>query len=301
VCPSRDIKTAINIALRKNTVLLTYGDMLRVPVYNTDQPKSLLEAKTQGADVKYIISPVDAIRIANENPQKQVVFFSVGFETTTAPLAHVIRSRIPDNLSFLISHKLTPPAMELLLGMGDIHIDGLIAPGHVSAITGEKAWQIFPEAFRMPTVIAGFEPEHVIMAIYLLVKQIVHKKATLENVYRSVVSPDGNMYAKIAIESVFDIGASWWRGIGKLPASGYHLKKEYQQYSAITRFDIKQEQKQEMELHPGCSCHLVVMGKIYPPSCPLFKKACTPETPYGPCMISQEGACKIWWKYHTMP
>jgi hydrogenase expression/formation protein HypD len=292
---------AIHVSLMKGVILLTFGDMLRVPI-NNKGVTSLLEAKKHGADVRFITSPFDAIRVAIENLKREVVFFSVGFETTTAPLAAMIRySRLPHNLSFLISHRITHSVMELLLGIGDIHIDGVIAPGHVSAVTGAAKWDIFPKAFRMPTVIAGFSPEHVLQAILLIVDQVLSRDTRLQNIYPEVVTPQGNIQAQDSIAAVFDIVPTWWRGIGRIPESGYKLRGEFAQFEATKRFGLKDQPFCDpKDMLPGCSCHLVVMGKVSPNSCPLFGGICTPESPAGPCMVSQEGTCYIWWKYRYL-
>jgi hydrogenase expression/formation protein HypD len=295
VCAQEDIKEAIELSLRDNIVLLTYGDMLRVPAGGS----SLEQTKGKGADIRFVGSPLEAIKIAMQNPSREIVLFSVGFETTTAPLAALISGgNLPKNLSFLISHKLTPPVMELLLGIGDICIDGFIAPGHVSTIIGAKMWQIFPEAFRMPTVVAGFEPHHVISAIELILEQVLSREARLGNVYEDVAGYDGNKLAQEVIEKVFELSSSWWRGIGRIPRSGYRLREGFWGLDARKRFGIESKPLQE-KIDPRCLCHLVVMGKIYPRECPLFGKSCRPDNPFGPCMVSHEGTCRIWWEYQN--
>jgi hydrogenase expression/formation protein HypD len=297
ICPQEDIRIAIELSLKKDVVLLSYGDMLRVPVHGYE-PSSLLSARSRGADVRFVGSPLEAITLANENPQKEVVFFSVGFETTTGPLAGLLYSdKLPPNLSFLVVHRLTPPVLKLLLEMGDSNINGVIAPGHVSSITGEKAWAMFPGAYKMPICIAGFEPEHVFLAIRAIIRQIIESKPKLENVYKEVVTFEGNTEAQKMIGDVFDIKPAWWRGVGEIPSSGYELKEKFAGYDARKRFEIKSSGRELQEFHPACSCHLVVMGKIYPSQCKLFGNICTPDMPFGPCMVSQEGPCKIWWKY----
>ncbi|NOZ05337.1 MAG: hydrogenase formation protein HypD [Chloroflexi bacterium] len=293
VCPVHEVGEAIALAER-GVILATYGDMLRLPTpYG-----SLAEAKSAGGDVRIIYSPLDALKLAVQNPAREVVFFSVGFETTVAPTAALLASTalLPDNFSILTSHRLTSPAMELLLGIGDIHIEGFIAPGHVSVIMGSEEWRIFPEAYRMPVVVAGFEPVDILLALLMLLEQRQQGAVRLENEYNRVVQPHGNSVAQAAIWQLFDVQASWWRGIGRIPHSGLVLKADYARYDARERFGIRLEPAEE-ELPPGCSCHLVMLGKIHPPACPLYDRKCTPTTPYGPCMVSQEGTCFIW---HSM-
>lgn len=294
ICPAFEVGEAISLA-KKGITIATYGDMLRVPTpYG-----SLLNEKTTGADLHVIYSPMDAVNIAKKHPEKEVVFFSVGFETTVAPAASLITDGgLPDNFSLLTSHRLTPPAMELLLGIGDVHIDGFIAPGHVSVIVGSEAWGIFPRAYHMPVVVAGFEPANLLFGLLLLVRQIKNKEARLENTYKQAVRPEGNTAALLAIETSFDIVAAWWRGIGRVPRSGLVLKPHLSSLDARKRFNLSASPERD-ELPPGCSCHLVMLGKIYPPQCPLFKGKCTPNTPYGPCMVSQEGTCLIWSKFEA--
>lgn len=294
VCPSHEVGEAIEIA-KKGAIIATYGDMMRVPTpYG-----SLYDATADGADVRVIYGPLDAIRLARENPEREVVFFSVGFETTVAPLAGLIANgSLPQNLSFLTSHRLTPPAMELLLGIGDVQIDGFIAPGHVSVIIGAEAWRVFPDAYRMPVVVAGFEPEQFLLGLLLIIEQIKRGEARLENAYPSVVKPHGNTVALKAMGEAFEIISTWWRGIGKVPRSGLFLRGGLSSLDARRRFKVE-IRPEKGDLPPGCSCHLVMLGKIYPTGCPLFGKKCTPSTPYGPCMVSQEGTCLIWSRYRT--
>jgi hydrogenase expression/formation protein HypD len=292
VSPAFEIGEAITLA-RQGTIVATYGDMVHVP---TPQG-SLSDSQAMGGDIRVVYGPLDAVRIAREDPDKEVVFYSIGFETTIAPAAALVMAGgLPVNLSLLTSHRLTPPAMEALLGTGDVHIDGFIAPGHVSVIIGADAWSVFPRAYRMPVVVAGFEPEGVLLGILLLVRQLIKGEARVENAYPQAVRPEGNPRALQAMETVFERSAAWWRGIGEIPRSGLVLKPEFEKLDARKRFGINAS-PDSAELPPGCSCHLVMLGKIHPPECPLFNRKCTPSTPYGPCMVSQEGTCLIWSKF----
>lgn len=292
ICPAFEVRDAITLT-KQGVIIVTYGDMLRVPTpYGT-----LADANASGDDVRVVYGPMDAVKIALENPDKEVVFFSVGFETTTAPAAGIVAAGgLPENFSLLTSHRLTPPAMELLLGIGDVHIDGFIAPGHVSVIIGSEAWSVFPRAYHMPVVVAGFEPESLLLGLLMTILQIKKGEAKLDNAYPQVVKPQGNTAALNAMKAVFDIVPAWWRGIGRVPRSGLVLKPKFANLDARKRFKINAAPDRK-ELPPGCSCHLVMLGKIYPSECQLFNQKCTPATPYGPCMVSQEGTCLIWAKF----
>jgi hydrogenase expression/formation protein HypD len=194
----------------------------------------------------------------------------------------------------LVSHRLIPPAMELLLGVGDLQIDGFIAPGHVSAIIGLKPYELFPRVYCMPTVVAGFEPIDVLMSLYMLLKQVKEGKAKLENEYPRVVKPEGNPRALEMMTKAFEVTGGNWRGIGRLPDSALSLREEFASYDSRLKHGVKVEQGKDILL--GCECHLVIIGKIKPSQCPMFMKACTPEKPVGACMVSNEGTCRVWAK-----
>jgi len=255
---------------------------------------SLLEAKAAGADVRIVYAVSDAVEMAKREPEKQFAFFAVGFETTAPSTAVEALGNPPKNLSFLVSHRLIPPAMELLLGVGDLEIDGFIAPGHVSAIIGLKPYELFPRVYRMPTVVAGFEPIDVLMAVYMIVKQKIDNTAKLENEYPRVVKPEGNPKALALMDEAFIVTGGNWRGIGRLPDSALKLKESLRELDARLKYDVHVEQGKDILL--GCECHLVIIGKIKPDQCPMFLKACTPEKPVGACMVSSEGTCRVWAK-----
>ena len=288
IVPAAEIDEAIKLALEKNVTIATFGDLVRVPA----SEMSLQEAKARGGDVRVVYSVIDAVKMAEKEPNLDFVFFAVGFETTVPSTAVEVLKKPPRNLSFLVSHRLIPPAMELLLGVGDLHIDGFIAPGHVSAIIGMKPYEMFPRAYHMPTVVAGFEPLDVLFAVSMLLQQLRNKEAKLENEYNRVVAWEGNLKAQKLITQVFDVVDGNWRGLGKVPASALALKKEYSEYDARSKYNVKVDQSRE--LSPGCLCHLVMIGKIKPPECSLFMKQCTPQMPKGACMVSMEGTCRIW-------
>ncbi len=290
ILPAADIDEAIFLALEGVTVA-TYGDVIRVPASKT----SLQEAKASGGDVRIVYGVGDAVKMAKKELDKDFVFFAIGFETTAPTTATEILNKPPENLSFLISHRLIPSAMELLLGVGDLHIDGFIAPGHVSTIIGMKPYEIFPEAYHMPTIVAGFEPLDVLFTISMLLKQIKDGEARLENEYTRSVAWEGNVKAQQLVKKVFDVVHARWRGLGKLPSSALALKEEFAPYDARKKYDMKIEGSRD--LLPGCLCHLVMIGKIKPPECNLYMNACTPQTPKGACMVSNEGTCRIWAKH----
>lgn len=293
VCPGHDIEFAIELGLKQKATIATFGDMIKVP----SQAGSLSDAKAQGADIRVVYGPFDAVKIAKENPEKEVVLFAVGFETTACAVASLIQqSDIPKNLSILVSHRLIPPSMEFLLGVGDLCIDGFLIPGHVATVMGLEQYQLFPEAYRMPTVAAGFEPVDALLGILAILRQINEGAAKCENVYQRAVQVQGNIKAQTAIKEVFDVVPAYWRGIGKIPRSGLQLKERYKMRDARYRFDIKAEES-SLDINPGCSCHLIMIGKIKPTGCPLFGNTCVPEAPYGPCMVSMDGTCRVWYKY----
>jgi hydrogenase expression/formation protein HypD len=287
--PAAEIDEAVQLA-KKGIVVTCFGDVLRVP----GSQMSLLEAKAAGADVRIVYATSDAVQMAKQEPSKQFTFFAVGFETTAPSTAVEVLANPPKNLSFLVSHRLIPPAMELLLGVGDLQIDGFIAPGHVSAIIGLKPYELFPRVYRMPTVVAGFEPLDVLMSIYMIVKQQADGTAKLENEYPRVVKPEGNIKALEMMKSAFIVTAGNWRGIGRLPDSALQLREQFADYDARIKHDVHVEQGKDILL--GCECHLVIIGKIKPNQCPMFLTACTPEKPVGACMVSSEGTCRVWAK-----
>ena len=287
IVPAAEIDEAVQLA-QKGIVVTCFGDVLRVP----GSQSSLLEAKASGADVRIVYAISDALEMAKKEPNKQFVFFAVGFETTAPSTAVEALGKMPSNFSFLVSHRLIPPAMELLLGIGDLQIDGFIAPGHVSAIIGLKPYELFPRVYRMPTVVGGFEPNDVLMSIYMILKQVSEGTARLENEYPRVVKPEGNPKALEIMNQAFKVIGGNWRGIGRLPDSALQLRDSLKDYDAREKFNVKVEQGRDILL--GCECHLVIIGKIKPNECPMFMKACTPAKPVGACMVSSEGTCRVW-------
>jgi hydrogenase expression/formation protein HypD len=292
ICPAADIDKAIEIGKRDDTIITTFGDMIRVPATNI----SLAELKAKGADVRIVYGPNDAIKIAKDNPKKEVIFFAIGFETTVPLIGFEIQAGPPSNFSVICAHKLIPAALELLMSQSLLKIDGFISPGHVSTIIGLKPYEIFSQGYRIPNVIAGFEPNDVLLSILMLLKQVRDKKYDTLNEYSRVVKPEGNLIAQKIIADVFNSVSSPWRGIGRIPEGGLAIKEKYQKFNADKKFNIKIEHSQDIP--PGCSCHLVMVGKLYPYECKLFRKSCTPINPIGPCMVSMEGTCSIYYKYY---
>jgi hydrogenase expression/formation protein HypD len=289
VTPASEVDEAVQLALKGVTVTC-FGDVLRVP----GSRMSLLEAKAEGADVRIVYSVSDVEKMAVKEPDKEFSFFAIGFETTAPSTAVEILKKPPENLSFLVSHRLIPPAMKMLVEMKELSLNGFIAPGHVSTIIGLKPYEVFPRLYSMPTVVAGFEPLDVFFAVYMILKQLSENKPRLENEYVRAVHWEGNTKAQELMQKVFDVMDGGWRGIGTIPFSKYRLRNEYENHDAHLKHDVKVEHG--VDTQPGCRCHLVIIGKIKPTECPLFMNACTPQKPVGACMVSIEGTCRIWAK-----
>jgi len=289
IVPSSEIDEAVQLAL-KGVVVTCFGDVLRVP----GSRMSLLDAKAEGADVRVVYSVGDAVKMAEKEPDKEFIFFAVGFETTAPSTAVETLNKPPENLSFLVSHRLIPPAMKLLVEMEGLSLNGFIAPGHVSTIIGLKPYEIFPKRYGMPTVAAGFEPLDVLFGVYMILKQVNEGKPRLENEYVRAVRWEGNVKAQELMKKVFEVADGKWRGLGTIPSSKFKLRSKYAEYDANLKYSMKVEHG--VDLQPGCRCHLVIIGKIKPTECPLFMKTCTPQKPVGACMVSSEGTCRIWAK-----
>jgi hydrogenase expression/formation protein HypD len=298
VCPEEDVYLAMQLGLRANVILVAFGDMLRVPVnVPKSEPRSLEQAKAAGADVRAIASPREAVQIAKENPQRQVVFFAAGFETTTAPVAAMLLEGVPENLSVLLSGRLTWPAVAMLLNAETPGFDALVAPGHVATVMGPEEWLFVVEKHHMPTAVAGFTPLSLLAAFYSVLRQMLEGRQFLDNCYPEVVRPGGNAMAQAQLKKALHVADANWRGIGIIPASGFALNPKFAAHDARQQFTGYETEgrKRVGEMPPGCDCARVVLGKIYPNECKLYGAACTPRTPIGPCMVSDEGACRIWW------
>ncbi len=298
ICPEEDIYEAIQLALHEDIILLAFGDMLRVPVnVKKTQARTMEQARAMGADIRPIASPTEAIRIADENPDLPVVFFAAGFETTTAPVASMLVQGIPDNLSILLSGRLTWPAIARLLKSSAPGFDALIAPGHVATVMGPEEWQFVVDKHQLPAAVAGFNSESLLAAIYSVIRQLNESRYFLDNCYAQLVKPGGNATAQAQLNKCMDVYDANWRGVGVIPASGFKLNEAYEQYDARKRFSVflDNSRKRAGEMPPVCDCAKVVMGQIYPDQCRLYGRVCKPSNPIGPCMVSDEGACRIWW------
>lgn len=298
VCPEQDIYQAIQLALTEDIVLVSFGDMLRVPVnVPKKEIRSLEQAKAAGADIRPIASPLEAVRIARAEPSKIVVFFAAGFETTCAPVAGMCAEGLPENLLLLMSGRLTWPAVALLLNSEQPGFDALIAPGHVATVMGPEEWQFVVDQHHIPAAIAGFTAESLLAATYSVLRQLIENRPFLDNCYSEVVKPGGNPTARTMLGETMTIIDAPWRGIGVIPASGFELTERYAQHNARLHFSAYAEHARlhAGEMPPGCDCARVVMGKITPLECRIYGSPCTPRNPVGPCMVSDEGACRIWW------
>ncbi len=298
ICPEEDVYEAIQLALHEDLILVAFGDMLRVPVnVPKGEIRSLEQARAAGADIRPIASPQEATTVARENPERAVVFFAAGFETTTAPVASMLVSGVPENLSVLLSGRLTWPAVAMLLDSDTPGFDALIAPGHVSTVMGPEEWEFVVAKHGLPAAVAGFTPESLLSAIYSTLRQLIEDRRFLDNCYPEVVRPGGNPTARRHLDQAMEVVDSNWRGVGTIPASGFALRAAYAGHDARQAFPSRgdPDRRRAGQMPPGCDCARVVMGKIYPNECRIYGKACTPRTPIGPCMVSDEGACRIWW------
>jgi hydrogenase expression/formation protein HypD len=298
ICPEEDVYEAIQLALHEDVILVAFGDMLRVPVnVPKREPRSLEQARAAGGDIRPIASPTEAVRIAKMHPDRRVVFFAAGFETTTAPVAAMLSEGVPDNLLVLLSGRLTWPAVAMLLDSEQPGFEALIAPGHVSTVMGPEEWQFVVDKHNMPAAVAGFRPDTLLAAMYSVLRQLQEGKRFLDNCYEEVVLPGGNPTAQRQINEVMQVVDANWRGVGVIPDSGYALRESFAAQDARRqiRSYAEEARKRVGEMPPGCDCARVVLGKIYPNQCRLYGRACTPRKPIGPCMVSDEGTCRIWW------
>ena len=294
VTAQSEIDAFIALAREPDTIVATFGDLIRVP----GSGSSLQREKAEGADVRIVYSTFDAVALARENPEKRVVFLGVGFETTAPTVAAAILAAHGEGLDnfFVVSaHKTVPPALEALVS-GPINIDGFLLPGHVSVIIGLDAYRPFFEAHRIPGVVAGFEPADLLQGIAMLVDQVAKGEPALENAYPRAVTAAGNPKAMAVVDQVFEIADADWRGIGRIPGSGLVMREAYAAFDAMRAFDIELQPAVEPK---GCACGEILTGVKLPPQCPLYKTVCTPMAPVGPCMVSSEGTCAAYYRYHS--
>lgn len=290
------IDRALIYANMKDTIIATYGDMLKVP----GSDSSLDRERTRGADIRILYSALDNIRIAHDNPSKKIIFLAVGFETTAPTVALTVlrakKERIK-NLFFLTSLKIIPAAMSALLGEDKLNIQGFLCPGHVSAIIGVRPYRFIPEKFKIACCIAGFEPLDILQGIYFLLKQIKHNCPKVDNQYARVVKINGNSKAKFLINNIFKVIDTSWRGLGTLSVSGLQIRNRFARFDAEYNFPIRYKPAVENLRQKQCRCAEVLKGLIGPEECPLFSKLCTPDNPFGPCMVSNEGSCNAYYRY----
>jgi hydrogenase expression/formation protein HypD len=287
------LDAAIELALRPGVIITTFGDLVRVPGSET----SLERERAAGAQVRIVYSPADALALARQSPDRQVVFLGVGFETTAPTVAATIKQAAQTgvtNFSVLCAHKTMPHAMEALLKDQEVKIDGFICPGHVSIITGAQLYRFVPEKYGIPCVVTGFEAGDVLRCVVMLLKQLTDGKATVAVEYTRSVTEHGNPVAQRLLAEVFEEGDAGWRGIGVIPRSGLAIRAEFAGWDAAKVLGVKFG---DAKPHPGCRCGDVLRGVMRPMQCKLFAKACTPLNPLGPCMVSSEGACAAAFKY----
>lgn len=297
VTSQRDIDAFISLARMENVIITTFGDLMRVP----GSGSSLQNEKADGRDIRIVYSTFDALKIAGKNPDRDVVFLGVGFETTAPTIAASIlaaRQSNLNNFSVFTAHKTVPPALFALMARKEARIDGFLLPGHVSVVIGTAAYQPFAERYRLPCVIGGFEPADILHAIYMIIEQIESGRPALANAYPRAVTEKGNTKAQSIMADVFVASDAEWRGIGTIPASGLDIGEAFGQFDARKRFNISVLESQEPK---GCACGEILTGTKTPPECPLFRTVCTPTDPVGPCMVSTEGTCAAYYKYgpHT--
>lgn len=296
VTPIALIDKAVQIAAQPNVIFCSFGDMLRVPGSKED----LFTVKSRGSDLRIVYSPMDALKIAQDNPQKEVVFFAIGFETTAPANAMAIYKANMDNInniSFLVSQVIVPPAIRSILGSSENRVQGFLAAGHVCTIMGYQEYEPLSKEYHIPIVVSGFEPLDILQGIYLCVKQLEEGRAEVENQYSRSVQKEGNLSAQKLIQEVFQIIPRQWRGIGEIPQSGLGLKEAYSRFDAENKFPCEVHSQ---ERSTECISGLVLQGIKKPNECQAFGKLCTPESPLGATMVSTEGACAAYYRYQSV-
>ncbi len=296
VLPTGRIDNAIQLVEQHDVILCTYADLMRVP---SSGRNSLLKAKANGADIRMIYSTQDALKIARDNPDREVVFFAIGFETTTPPTAVAIKRAQAEqlaNFSVFCNHVLTPAAMQAILDVPQpVAIDAFLGPSHVSTVIGSQPYEIFAERYAKPIVIAGFEPLDVMQSALMLIRQLNEGRHEVENEYSRAVTRQGNLKAQVLMQEVFELRPQFeWRGLGLIPSSALKLKASYVDFDAEQRFAMPAIQASDVK---GCECPAILRGAKKPQDCKLLGTVCTPENPMGSCMVSSEGACAAYWSY----
>jgi len=289
-----EIDACIDLAARPDVILATFGDLMRVPGTKT----SLQRLKAEGRDIRIIYSAADILELARQHPDRNILLAGVGFETTAPTVAAAVLAARRAGLSncFVLSaHKRLTPAMETLMQLPDAAIDAFLLPGHVSVVIGEEGYREFFDGHPVPGVIIGFEPADILHGILTIMEMIAAGQSGLVNGYLRAVRPEGNPRARAVMETVFDIAAADWRGIGTIPDGGFALKKEYEDLDPLKHFDMPMPRA---VANPACACGDILIGRLTPPECRLYRKACTPVQPMGPCMVSSEGTCAAYYRYH---
>jgi len=295
VTTQKEIDAFIELSKIDDVILTTFGDLLKVP----GTKSSLQKERAEGREIRIVYSTFDPIDIARKNPDKKIIFLGIGFETTAPTIAATIlsaRDKNIDNYFVFSAHKLVPPALIALASNNNLNIDGFILPGHVSVIIGVKAYLEFFEKYKIRCAIAGFEPADILQAILSLVRQIEDDNPKLENLYQRAVTFDGNEKAKKIMRDVFETVDTEWRGIGSIPKSGLKIREELSSFDAEKMFEFDLPETSEPK---GCACGEILQGIKIPPECALYKKACTPFNPVGPCMVSTEGTCAAYYRYNS--
>lgn len=294
VTPNHYLDKAIAYARKDDVIITTFGDMLRVP----GSSSSLEKEKSCGGDVVVVYSPLEALKIAQENTAKKIIFLAIGFETTAPTVAATIKiaqEKNTQNFFAFSGHKLIPPAMQALVSYKDLHIDGFVCPGHVSTIIGSKPYESISEQYNIPCVVTGFEPLDIVQAIFMLTQQIVNSEAPKVQIqYRRSVKEEGNLRALDLMKEIFEVEESDWRGLGSIPESGLKIQEGFSACDAEANVPVQVEETKENE---ACICGAILRGVNTPLDCPLFGRVCTPENPVGPCMVSSEGTCAAYFKY----
>lgn len=294
VTDQKEIDAFIALARFEDVILTTFGDLMRVPGTRT----SLQKEKAEGCDIRVVYSTMDAIELAVKHPEKKIVFLGVGFETTAPTIAAAIQTARQlqlNNFSVFSAHKTVPAALDALMSMADVRVDGFILPGHVSVIIGRHAYEPFFHRFQIPCAIAGFEPADILQAIYMLVQQIETGSPELANAYGRAVTDKGNPTAQKLMQETFETRDVAWRGIGVIPGSGLKISPSLEAFDAEKRFSIEVPDSEDPQ---GCACGEILTGIKKPFECPLYKTRCTPMNPVGPCMVSSEGTCAAYYRYH---
>lgn len=294
VCPNNHISTAIELA-KKGNIITSFGDMLKVP---NSRLESLYKARAQGFDIRIMYSVKESVELALNNPNKSIIWLGVGFETTAPMTSYILENKIPKNFFVLSDFRLVPPAMRLLSEDPQFDLNGYILPGHVSTITGINYFKEFPLKYKIPCVVAGFDSLEFLYALDIMLNHILNHQNKISNAYAKVVTEAGNKKAQQSINHVFDIVNAKWRGIGEIKNSGLELKSEYDEHNA--RFLLEKNERIEEDLPKGCKCGLIILGKNEPENCPHFLHRCNPDNPIGPCMVSDEGTCRIRATYMTV-